>query len=146
MQVFIWFCLEVWEAGCTKKTSSGWSQKPGECNGVCWNPEHKGELRVTPSRGRAETVILLCPVSWSDCFSRQVEDKQPCGHYGRTNPQPVQPRTRTNEPARLKMRIQRAACSLRQGVQDPSKPGAAHEQKRQDMVGKHSCPHSLNEK
>lgn len=56
------------------------------------------------------------------------------------------PGMRTNEAAQLEMQIQRAAWSLQQGVQDLTKPGPGHEQKRQDMVGKHSCPQSLNEK
>lgn len=118
----------------------------GECSGVHWNPQHKGELRVTPSRARAERVILLCPVSWSGCFSRQVEDKRPCGHYRRTNPHPVQPRNEDQQACPAEDANPKSCLFPSTRHAGPDQAPAGHEQKRQDMVGKHSCPLSLNEK
>lgn len=87
-----WLCKKekFWLVSEARWSAAIWIVSLG--SGVYWNPQHKGKLRMTPSRARAKIVFLLCPVSWSDCLSRQVEDKQPCGHYRRPHPHLVQPR------------------------------------------------------
>lgn len=90
---FIWFCLEIWEVGCTKKEKF-WLVSEARWSAATWikfsfamefTEIHSTRGNLKRLKAGQEPGLCFC---WSDCFSRQIEGTRRCG----PNPHLVQAR------------------------------------------------------